>query len=125
MNRLVAGPQTDHPTEVGCWSIYAAIAFGIFLTIFFVLLGVLYYSVVMVALGGTCVVAYFAFLYYGPTWTKYDERYKDFEEGKPLPDIESMEKEEVNKEFEKLAGDKEGETENPTTEWLSEAFIVF
>ena len=70
MLRLVAGPQTDECKEIGIWSIYAAIALGLFLTVFFVLLGVLYYSVVMVSLAGTVVVAYWAYLYYGPHWTR-------------------------------------------------------
>lgn len=72
MMRLVSGPQTDSCSELGIWSIYFAIALGIFLTIFFVLLGILYYSVVMVALLGTAVVSYWAYLYYGPHWDKYD-----------------------------------------------------
>jgi hypothetical protein len=70
MLRLVAGPQTDECKEIGVWSIYAAIALGLFLTIFFVLLGILYYSVVMVSLAGAVVVAYWAYLYYGPHWTE-------------------------------------------------------
>jgi len=74
MMRLVAGPQTDECKEIGIWTIYAAVALGFFLTIFFILLGILYYSVVMVALLGTCVVAYWAYLYYGPHWTKDDEQ---------------------------------------------------
>jgi glucan phosphoethanolaminetransferase (alkaline phosphatase superfamily) len=69
MIRLVAGPQTDECREIGVWTIYFAIALGLFLTVFFVLLGILYYSVVMVALAGAVVVAYWAYLYYGPHWT--------------------------------------------------------
>ena len=73
MMRLVSGPQTDECMEIGIWSIYFAIALGIFMTIFFVLLGILYYSVVMVALLGTAVVAYWSYLYYGPHWDQYDQ----------------------------------------------------
>ena len=76
MNRLVAGPQSDDCTEIGTWSIYAAIGLGFFLTIFFVLLGVLYYSVVMVALGGSVVVAYWSYLYYGPAYAEFDDNAK-------------------------------------------------
>ena len=70
MVRLVAGPQSDECLEIGTWSIYAAVGLGFFLTIFFILLGILYYSVVMCALAGTVVIAYWAYLYYGPHWDK-------------------------------------------------------
>jgi hypothetical protein len=63
MTRPVAGPQTDECKEIGIWSIYAAVALGLFLAVFFVLLGVLYYSVVMVAPAGAVVVGYWAYLY--------------------------------------------------------------
>ncbi len=80
MIRLVAGPQTDECKEIGIWSIYAAIALGLFLTVFFVLLGVLYYSVVMVALAGAVVVGYWAYLYYGPHWDSEDPQVAFIEE---------------------------------------------
>jgi len=54
--------------EIGIWSIYAAVALGFFLVIFFTILAILYYSVVMVSLAGTVVVAYVLYMYYGPNW---------------------------------------------------------
>ena len=66
MVRLVSGPQKADPVEIGVWSIYAAIAFGLFLILFFVILSILHYSVMMVALGVTVVLSYFAYLYFGP-----------------------------------------------------------
>ena len=36
----------------------------------------------MTALGGAVVVAYWAYLYYGPGWQKYDEAWKYKLEGK-------------------------------------------
>jgi len=54
--------------EIGVWSIYAAVALGFALCVFFTILAILYYSVVMVSLGGTVVVAYVAWMYYGPNW---------------------------------------------------------
>ena len=80
MIRLVAGPQTDECKEIGIWSIYAAVALGLFLTVFFVLLGVLYYSVVMVAPAGAVVVGYWAYLYYGPHWNSEDPQVAYIEE---------------------------------------------
>ena len=74
MVRLVAGPQTGDCSEIGAWTIYALIALGIFLTIFFMLLGILYYSVVLVAILATAVVAYWSYLYYGPHWEQYDKQ---------------------------------------------------
>ena len=73
MVRLVAGPQTDDLVEIGTWSIYGGIAFGIFLTAFFVLLGIVYYSAVMCALLGTVALAYWTYLYYGPHWGDYND----------------------------------------------------
>jgi len=57
--------------EIGVWSIYGAVALGLLLVVFFTILAILYYSVVMVSLGGTVVVAYVAYMYYGPNWEEY------------------------------------------------------
>jgi len=54
--------------EIGVWSIYGAVALGLLLVVFFTILAILYYSVVMVSLGGTVVVGYVAWMYYGPNW---------------------------------------------------------
>ena len=73
MVRLAAGPQTDELKEIGTWSIYGGIAFGIFLTAFFILLGIVYYSAVMCALLGSVALAYWTYLYYGPHWGEYND----------------------------------------------------
>jgi len=62
--------------EIGVWSIYAGVAFGVLLTIFFVLLGVLHYSTVIVAVAGTCVLAYWGYLFFGPEYKDHDDSYK-------------------------------------------------
>jgi len=66
--------------EIGVWSIYGAVALGLLLVVFFTILAILYYSVVMVSLGGTVVVGYVGYMYYGPNWEDHVGTFKALED---------------------------------------------
>ncbi len=61
----MAGPQSDDLRDIGQWLIYAGVFVFFFLLVFFLVMGLLYYSLVLISLAATLGVSYWFYLKYG------------------------------------------------------------